>query len=137
MDPYRLPTSIIPSRYEIRLAPDLEAASFDGQETIALEVREQSEEIALNAAELEVLSAEIADESGRSWPCASRLDEDTERLHLRPPDSLAPGKWQLKLSFRGTLNDRLRGFYRIRTTWRPHWMGRFGTPPRTPGPWAD
>ena len=115
MDPYRLPTSIIPSRYEIRLAPDLEGASFDGQETIALEVREQSEEIALNAAELEVLSAEITDESGRSWPCASRLDEDTERLHLRPPDSLAPGKWQLKLSFRGTLNDRLRGFYRIRT----------------------
>jgi len=112
VDPYRLPTSIVPSRYDIRLAPDLEAASFEGQETISLEVHETADEVVLNAAELEVLSAELADGDGRSWPCAVRLDELTERVHLRTPNSLAPGKWQLKLSFRGTLNDRLRGFYR-------------------------
>ncbi len=112
MNQYRLPTAIVPSRYDIHLAPDLEAASFDGHETIALEVRELAEEIVLNAAELEIHSAQVEDGAGGRWTCAVRLDEATERLHLKPPQPLAPGNWHLSLSFRGTLNDRLRGFYR-------------------------
>jgi hypothetical protein len=37
---YRLPTSVVPSRYEIRLTPDLDAASFAGEETVTVTVRE-------------------------------------------------------------------------------------------------
>ncbi|HEX9893385.1 MAG TPA: hypothetical protein VGA78_05645, partial [Gemmatimonadales bacterium] len=113
MDPYRLPSSIIPSRYDIRLSPDLDATAFEGQETIALDVREPIEEVVLNAAELEIVTAELEDADGERWPCAARLDETTERLHLSPPRPLTPGTWHLSLSFRGTLNDRLRGFYRV------------------------
>jgi puromycin-sensitive aminopeptidase len=114
VNPHRLPTSIVPSRYDIRLAPDLEAASFEGQETIALEVLEPMEEVVLNAVELRIESAHVENGAGQRWTCAFRLDEASERLHLRPPQSLAPGSWRLSLTFRGTLNERLRGFYRIR-----------------------
>jgi puromycin-sensitive aminopeptidase len=102
----------VPSRYDIRLAPDLQAASFDGQETVAFEVLEPADEVVLNAAELEIHSAQVEDGAGERWPCAVRVDEETERLHIRPPHPITPGNWKVSLTFRGTLNDRLRGFYR-------------------------
>jgi hypothetical protein len=37
---YRLPTTVIPERYEIRLTPDLAAATFAGEERVFLQVRE-------------------------------------------------------------------------------------------------
>jgi puromycin-sensitive aminopeptidase len=40
------------------------------------------------------------------------LDEPLQRCRLTFPDSLTPGEWQLTLTFDGTLNDKLRGFYR-------------------------
>ena len=37
-DPYRLPRHVIPTRYEIRLEPDLDKALFHGQETVTVTV---------------------------------------------------------------------------------------------------
>ena len=52
MDRYRLPRTVVPSRYDLRLEPDLAAATFAGRVEIAVTVREPVEEIVLNAAEL-------------------------------------------------------------------------------------
>ena len=38
--PYRLPTNVVPERYEIKLAPDLSAAKFTGEERIVVQVLE-------------------------------------------------------------------------------------------------
>src|SRR5205823_5809765 len=35
-----------------------------------------------------------------------------ERIGLRFPQALGPGDWSLHLRFRGTLNEKLAGFYR-------------------------
>ena len=40
------------------------------------------------------------------------LEEETERCRLHFDPALMKGKWRLKLAFTGTLNDKLRGFYR-------------------------
>src|SRR2546427_9686441 len=40
------------------------------------------------------------------------MDETTERCRLALASPAARGRWRLRLAFRRTLNDKLRGFYR-------------------------
>ena len=52
---YRLPRSVIPSRYGLVLEPDLVAGSFVGTEDIAVAVLEPVTEIVMNAVDLEIV----------------------------------------------------------------------------------
>src|SRR5213593_3556358 len=112
MDPYRLPRQVVPTRYEIRLVPDLTTSVFAGVETITVTVHEPTSEILLNAAELEISEAAIEHEGGRVLGGLVEVDESTERGRVRFPETLRPGEWRLRLAFKGILNDKLRGFYR-------------------------
>jgi puromycin-sensitive aminopeptidase len=112
MDPYRLPRNVIPTRYELRLTPDLASAGFSGTSTIHINVVEPTTEIVLNAAELQIDQATLADSSDEARPCSVVLEETTERCRVAPAEPIVAGAWKLQLVFRGTLNDRLRGFYR-------------------------
>ncbi len=112
MDPYRLPRHVVPTRYEIRLEPDLTTSTFTGVETIAVTVTEPTSEIVLNAAELSVSEAAITNERGQTHRGAAVMDEAAERCRLTFDAPIAAGAWTLRLAFAGTLNDKLRGFYR-------------------------
>ena len=109
---YRLPRHVMPTRYELRLEPDLETFAFSGDETVTVTVQEPTTEIVLNAAELEIIEATIKNEGGVSLRGTIELDETMERCRLTFSDKLRPGTWRLSLAFKGTLNDKLRGFYR-------------------------
>ena len=109
---YRLPTTVVPSRYDLRLEPDLDNATFAGEETIAIDVRESITEIVLNAIELRIDSAIVEDASGAVVEGSVVLDEPAERARILFPAPIAPGPWRLRLRFAGILNDRLHGFYR-------------------------
>ncbi|MFO0840993.1 MAG: M1 family metallopeptidase [Gemmataceae bacterium] len=113
MDPYRLPGHVVPSRYDLQLTPDLPSASFRGEVTISIDVREPTQEVILNAAELRVAEA-VCQHGGRESRAEVVLDEAAERLHLRFAEALPTGPARLRLEFQGTLNDKLRGFYRSR-----------------------
>src|SRR5687767_5078907 len=112
VDPYRLPRIVVPHRYDIRLEPDLTTLTFRGEQTIAVTVAEPVREIVLNAVELAVDAAQVVDGRGREHRAEVTVDEAAERCHLRFAEPLAPGEGQLRMVFRGTLNDKLRGFYR-------------------------
>ena len=114
---YRLPTSVIPHRYELKLTPDLTAFTFTGDETIAIEVRVATAEIVLNALELEIGEA-VAEGAGQKSVRAAKIEPEParERAHLHFPQALAPGAWTLKITYRGILNDKLHGFYRSQYT---------------------
>jgi puromycin-sensitive aminopeptidase len=112
LDPYRLPRHVIPIRYDLRLEPDLPASSFSGQETITLTVHQPTSEIILNAIELDITSAQIEGGSGPARQAITTLDTALQRCHLTFTTPLSPGTWKLTMAFRGTLNDKLRGFYR-------------------------
>jgi len=107
LDPYRLPRTAIPSRYDVELAPDLGAATFEGSVAVAVDVREPAAEIVLNAAELEIHECRV-DGADTTW----RLEPGSERLFITPATQLEPGACELTISFSGVLNDKLRGFYR-------------------------
>ena len=107
LDPYRLPRSAVPVRYDVELAPDLAAATFDGVVEIEVDVVEPLDELVLNAIELDINEVRV-DGSDVQW----HLEPATERLVVSPPGGLQPGRVVLAVSFAGVLNDMLRGFYR-------------------------
>jgi puromycin-sensitive aminopeptidase len=112
VDPYRLPRTVVPDSYDFRLEPDLTTLTFRGEETITLRVVEPAGEIVLNAVELVIDEAVAVDAGGRRQRATVSLDEATERARLVFAEPLAAGAARLTLVFRGTLNDKLRGFYR-------------------------
>src|SRR5262245_9857187 len=59
LDPYRLPRTAIPSRYELELVPSLESATFDGRVEIQVDVIEPASELVLNAAELQIRECDV------------------------------------------------------------------------------
>ena len=109
---YRLPRTVIPSRYELTLEPDLGTSTFAGFESVAVEVREPIDEVVLNAIELDIDEAWLEDPTGERVDAAVTLDEERERAHLALASTVAAGPWTVHIRFRGALNDKLRGFYR-------------------------
>ena len=59
LDPYRLPARRRPARYDVELAPDLAAATFDGRVEIAVDVVEPVDELVLNAIELDIVEVRV------------------------------------------------------------------------------
>ncbi|WP_455388136.1 M1 family metallopeptidase [Petrachloros mirabilis] len=112
LDPYRLPRHAIPTRYDLRLEPDLPSATFCGQETIALTVSQTTRTIVMNAVDLVINSAIVESRHGQRQQATIELDEPLQRCRLTVPQPMTPGEWRLHLTFQGTLNDKLRGFYR-------------------------
>jgi puromycin-sensitive aminopeptidase len=118
LDPYRLPRHVIPTRYDLRLEPDLATATFIGQETVTVTVTQTITTIIMNAADLTVDSAVIEGLQGQRQQASVELDEALQRCRLTFSQPITPGEWRLRVSFRGTLNDKLRGFYR--STYNDH-----------------
>jgi puromycin-sensitive aminopeptidase len=97
---------------------DLEGAAFTGSVAARVDVSEDVREIVLNAAELDLTGAWVETADGRRLDAEVRLDEETERAHLTPPETLKAGPATVRMRFGGVLNDKLHGFYR--TTYTDH-----------------
>jgi len=119
MHSHRLPWTVVPSRYEIRIEPDLASGTFVGSELIEVAVRESVSEIVMNAADLAFREVSIQDGSGRMLRGEARLEPEAERAHLHFPENVTPGAWRLSLAFAGSLNDKLRGIYRSKVRAAP------------------
>jgi puromycin-sensitive aminopeptidase len=111
-DPFRLPRHVRPVRYELRLEPDLSGAVFHGLVMIVVTVDRPTDVIVCNALELAIESAVVEDAAGQRQPASITLDEPLQRCTLTVARPLVPGEWLLHIGFRGTLNDKLRGFYK-------------------------
>ena len=105
-DPYRLPRSIVPSRYRLELEPDLVAARFTGRVDIDLTVVEPAERIVLNALDLDIDAVRLDGVAITAF----HLESATERLVIDA--AVTPGSAVLSVEFRGVLNDKLCGWYR-------------------------
>ena len=102
---HRLPRTVLPHRYKVSLAPQLEEASFTGLVVIYANALQPTSEIVLNAIELDIHSVTV---NGRD--CPWELREDLERLIIS--HNTTPGDVEIAIAFTGILNDKLRGFYR-------------------------
>src|SRR5262245_17261822 len=107
-----LPAEVRPVKYRISLLPNLMAFTFTGEETIDIEVNRPTSQIVLNAAELEIQEAYLLQDGHRTPAQAIGLDEEAETATLTFAGPIPAGTMQLFMRFTGTLNDKLRGFYR-------------------------
>jgi puromycin-sensitive aminopeptidase len=112
LESYRLPRTVVPSRYDIRIEPDLPSGIFAGEETIEVTVREPVREVVLNASDLWIQEVSMRNQEGATCNGTVALDHGAERARLLFQESLGPGLWRLSLKFNGSLSDKLRGFYR-------------------------
>ena len=111
-DPYRLPRHVTPTRYDLRLEPDLSTATFAGHVTITVTVLQATQTILLNAVDLVLQSAVVESPNRQPLKTSIELEPQTQRARLACHETIEPGEWKLTLLFQGKLNDQLRGFYR-------------------------
>jgi puromycin-sensitive aminopeptidase len=112
VESYRLPPHTRPRSYELELRPNLAMATFEGHETVTVDVAEATLELVLNCVELQIRRAEIEDPDGRILEAVPDFDVDNQLLILAFPVELQPASgYRLHVDFAGTLNDKLRGFY--------------------------
>ena len=120
----RLGTAVIPDRYALRIAPDLAAETFAGDETIDLRLRQPASVIRLHALGLQLRNVTIR--SGTETSAMSVLFEpETETVALRAGRVIPAGPARLQLHFDGRLNQELRGFYLSRTQKRSYAVTQF------------
>ena len=110
-NPYRLPTSVTPSHYNLHIRPDLESETFTGNVDISIDTTETVSEIVLNAKEVELESARLTG-GGRAIEASDfTYDEELERVTIHLDGEAPSGSHTLTIDFDGILNRKLAGFY--------------------------
>src|SRR5258708_19761417 len=106
----RLPEGIVPQHYSVTFVPDLQKATFSGEETIQVQVLKPTSAITLKAAELQFQEASVT-QGDRSQDAQAAMDTEKEQETLTVAAQLVPGPASIHIKFTGILNDKLRGFY--------------------------
>ena len=107
----KLPLSVRPNNYKVSLEPDFTNFTFEGNVEITISIHSTCDQILLNASELGIKSA-LLKTADQTWPASHSMNEEEEVLTLGFTESLPTGEYTLLIEFTGTLNDKLRGFYR-------------------------
>ncbi|KAL3276182.1 hypothetical protein HHI36_020900 [Cryptolaemus montrouzieri] len=121
----RLPTSVRPKHYDLTLVPDLKKLIFQGDVSIEIEVKEPITEIVLNAMNLYLKNVDIEGAGGSQTTEKVDMFPEEEIAKLIFANTLQPGQYKLKIVFQGTLNDKMKGFYRSKYT-SPSGEERYG-----------
>jgi aminopeptidase N len=108
--PGNLPKSVVPSRYAIELAPDLQNLAIAGSETIDIDVREPVSRVVLNAVDIAIEVASIDDGGQRA---EVSFDSAAEAATLSFASALSPGPHKLHLIFTAKVNAFGRGLFYV------------------------
>jgi len=120
----RLPFGVTPQHYALTFAPDLQKAVFSGDATIDLEINKATKTIVLNAIELDFQEATLTQE-GRTQSAKWSFAPETQQATIAVAEDLQPGPASLHIKFSGILNDKLRGFYLVKTRERNYAASQF------------
>jgi aminopeptidase N/puromycin-sensitive aminopeptidase len=106
----RLPEVARPENYKLTFTPNLETATFQGDETISIRVLKPTSEITLNAADIDIHEATITS-GGTTQKVSGTCDKEKEEALLTVEKPLAPGAATIHITYAGKLNDEMRGLY--------------------------
>ncbi|MEA3066440.1 MAG: hypothetical protein QOJ27_2901 [Sphingomonadales bacterium] len=112
--PTQLPTNVRPVSYSVLIQPDAANLRFKGSVLVQIEVLEATDEIVLNAADLDFQSAELIGPANESVE-ASRisLDPDRQTAAFRFARPIAPGRYRLALEYTGKIYTQAAGLFAL------------------------
>ena len=103
-----LPDAVVPTHYDLALAPDSRALTFRGKVTIAITVSAATADVVLNSAGLAFEHARV---DGGSSDAVVTLDDKLERAKLHFGASLSPGAHVLAIDYTGKIGHTTLGFF--------------------------
>lgn len=121
----RLPRGVVPLRYDLALAPDLDAHTFQGQVRIQLRVDQPTHDIVMHSFELiypegedgapdvQLFAAAGGEGEGEEQRPLQRAltveldDAGSQRVRVAFKEQIQTGSYVLALRFNGILNDQL------------------------------
>ncbi|XP_032890815.1 puromycin-sensitive aminopeptidase isoform X1 [Amblyraja radiata] len=113
----RLPTDVSPENYALCLKPDLVDFTFEGKLEASVEVRQATNQIVMNCADIDIITASYVPEGGQEINATGfNYQNEDEKVTLSFPSALQKGNGTLKIDFVGELNDKMKGFYRSKYT---------------------
>jgi aminopeptidase N len=107
--PGKLSKSIVPTEYNIRIVPNVDARTFAGTEIIKIKVTEPVRQLVMNALELQVEGAMVDDQPIAAG--ALKLERQQELVTIRLPSELSPGDHAVGLIFTGKINQQGQGLF--------------------------
>ena len=111
-----MPETARPSKYRIKLQPDLKNFTFDGEQSVDLLILEATSTIVLNSIDLEISNTTLHANGTTLTSKSVTIDKDAETATLDFGETIQPGDARLEMVFTGELNDKLMGFYRSEYT---------------------
>ena len=110
--PDALPQDVNPRGYALELEPNFENFTFEGSETVVLEIVQPTDRIVLNCMEIEIQSCFVTAAGSDQQARETVFDADAETVTFVFESALPVGPATMAIGFTGELNDKLRGFYR-------------------------
>jgi aminopeptidase N len=102
-----LPTTVVPTHYDLSLAPDAQALTFTGVVGISIAVQQPTGDVTLNAKDLALDSA-ILDGNARGTVA---VDPTRERVTLHFTTPIAAGPHRLQIQYHGKIGRSTLGFF--------------------------
>jgi aminopeptidase N len=110
--PGKLPKTVFPTDYAIRIVPNLENFTFTGTETVKLKVQTAVQQLVLNTLDLKISAASV---DGQELPApAIKVADEKELVTLALPAELGAGDHTLALTFSGKINQQGQGLFYMR-----------------------
>ena len=106
----RLPEVARPENYKLSFTPDLEKATFEGEETITMKVLKSTSEITLNSADIEFHDVSITS-GGSTQKATVTPEKEKEMAVLAVAKPLPAGPATIHITYSGILNNEMRGLY--------------------------
>lgn len=120
----RLPQTVLPEHYQITIAPDLQNESFAGDETISVRLTVPARSITVHAVGIQFQEVTVITGS-ETQKAVVETDVQREMATLSVARELSPGAAQIRLRYRGSLKEPLRGFFLSKTARRKYASTQF------------
>jgi len=111
--PTQLPRTAIPHHYALTITPHADKLSFDGTVEIDLEVVKPTNQLVLNAADINFESARLTSGGRGNVPAKVSTDAAAQTATLTFPRTLTPGNYHLVVAYTGKINTQANGLFAL------------------------